>query len=293
MTTAELRAQRLAPGEAELPNGPALWRAQLGAMLWLELRRSMLSRRGLVLYLFAGIPIFIMTVIALVRVPGGQPVFENLEDARRGFAFVYQILILRMIVFFGCVTVFSNLIRGEILQRAFHYYLLSAIRRPLLVLGKYLAGLVQTSLLFVASLLLCYGLLYAPFGLERGLEDFFSGPGGVQLLAYIGITVLACVGYGAMFLAIGVLLKNPVLPAVILFFWELLHDLLPPALKQATVVHYLKGLAPVPVDLPLIAVVSDPPPALVSVVGLLIFASVGVAIAAFFVQRKEVDYGED
>jgi ABC-type transport system involved in multi-copper enzyme maturation permease subunit len=293
VTTVEQQRARPTPGETELPSGPPLWRIQIRSVMGLELRRSLLGRRGLGLYLLASVPIFTLAVITLVSLIFGEAAFANLEEAREGFAYIYQILVLRMIVFFGCVAVFSNLIRGEILQRSLHYFLLCAIRRPVLVVGKYLAGVAQTALLFCFTVVVCYALLYLPYGLERSIEDLFRGPGLGQLLAYVGITVLACVGYGAMFLAVGLLIKNPVLPAVALFFWELLHVFLPPTLKPMTVVHYLKALTPVPVDLPLIAVVADPPPAIASVLGLLIFASALVTAAALLSRRMEIKYTDD
>jgi len=38
--------------------------------------------------------------------------------------------------------IFSNLFRGEMLEKTLHYYFLTPMRREMLVAGKYLAGLV-------------------------------------------------------------------------------------------------------------------------------------------------------
>jgi hypothetical protein len=72
--------------------------------------------------------------------------------------------------------------------------------------------------------------MYVPFlRLARPeVERFFlSGPGFAHLAAYVGITLLATIGYGAVFLAISVHVKNPVLPALAVYGWEWLHFLLP------------------------------------------------------------------
>ena len=38
--------------------------------------------------------------------------------------------------------IFSNLFRGEMLEKTLHYYFLTPMRREMLVAGKYLAGLI-------------------------------------------------------------------------------------------------------------------------------------------------------
>ena len=78
----------------------------------------------------------------------------------------------------------------------------------MVVVGKYLAGLFLAWVLFCSSVLVSYLLIYPPFGISRALEDLTAGPGGSQLIAYLGVTLLACVGYGAVFLILGLLFKD-------------------------------------------------------------------------------------
>jgi ABC-type transport system involved in multi-copper enzyme maturation permease subunit len=276
-----------------LPSGGALWAVQIKALLQLELRKALLGRRSLIVYGLAGLPVFVMLVLMVAKRPGGAPVFENLGEARTVFSIIYQTFILRAVVFFGCVGIFTNLFRGEILDRSLHYYFLSPVRREVLVVGKYLSGLALTSLLFVSTVVLCFLMLYPPFGFARAGDDLIGGGGLGQLAAYAGVTLLACVGYGAVFLIIGLLFRNPILPAGVVLGWELIHFLLPPFLKRISVVHYLKGLVPVPMSEGPFAVVSDPPPAIVSVLGLVTFAVVVMVAASYRVRRMEIRYGED
>ena len=56
------------------------------------------------------------------------------------FAAMFQFFYLRAAIFFGCMGIFSNLFRGEMLEKTLHYYYLTPMRRELLVAGKYLAG---------------------------------------------------------------------------------------------------------------------------------------------------------
>src|SRR5579872_2598190 len=70
------------------------------------------------------------------------------------FAGVFQFFFLRLAVFFGCLGIFMNLFRGEVLDKSLHFYFLSPIRRDVLMVGKFLAGLLATCTIFVISELL-------------------------------------------------------------------------------------------------------------------------------------------
>ena len=280
------------PPSAVLPSGTTLWLAQVRAMVGLELRKALLGRRSLVVYGLAGLPVLVMLVLMVARRPGGDPVFENLGEARQVFSIIFQTFILRAVIFFGCVGIFTNLFRGEVLDRSLHYYLLSPVRREVLTAGKYLSGLALTCILFVGTVVICFLMLYPPFGLSRASADLLDG-GLVQLGQYVLVTVLACLGYGSVFLVIGLLFKNPILPAGAVLGWELVNFLLPPMLKRISVVHYLKGLVPVPMSEGPFAVVADPPPAIVSIFGLLLLTVVAVAVAGVLLRRMEIRYGED
>ena len=52
------------------------------------------------------------------------------------FAGVFQFFFLRLAIFFGCVGVFTNLFRGEMLDKSLHFYLLTPLRREVLAIGK-------------------------------------------------------------------------------------------------------------------------------------------------------------
>src|SRR6202011_3208323 len=67
------------------------------------------------------------------------------------YAGMFQLYFLRLGIFFGCVGIFSNLFRGEMLEKHRRYYFLTPLRRELLVIGKYLSGLMVAVVLFVAS----------------------------------------------------------------------------------------------------------------------------------------------
>jgi len=121
----------------------SLWLRQILAILRLEVQKNFLSRRSILIYLITLLPLFPLLIIALVRPPGNE--WSDFNKYSIGYALLYNILIMRTVVFFGCAWIFMNLFRGEIVDRSLHYYFLSAVRREVLVVGKYISGLIRQS----------------------------------------------------------------------------------------------------------------------------------------------------
>ena len=113
-----------------------------------------------------------------------------------------------------------------------------------------------------------------------------------QILTYAGITALACLGYGAFFLVVGLFIRNPIIPALLLYGWEWLNFLLPPLLKKISVIHYLNSLVPVPVSEAL-RVVADPTPAWIAIPSLLIVTAVVLLLSGYRIRHMEIRYGND
>ncbi len=291
-TTTAAAKPPAAPRPPSVPRPWALWRRQVAGILRLEARKSFLGRRALLLYLLALLPLAGAAVFAVATLYHSRP-FETVQWAGGIYAGFYQGLLLRTVTYFGCVWVFTNLFRGEVLDRSLHYYLLSPVRRHVLVAGKFLSGLLATVLLFGGSTVVSYLLFRLPFGGEAIRQHFFDGPGFGHLLAYVTVTALGCLGYGAIFLLLGLYLKNPILPAALIYFWEWFNFLLPPVLKKLSVTHYLKSLSPVPVSEGLFALPTDPTPAWLAVLGLLLLSAVALVLSGWRIQRMEIDYGDD
>src|SRR5216683_1730888 len=266
----------------------SLWLRQIRAIFRLEIRKNFFGKRSVLIYLLALLPIFLLGSLALIT-----PVTENFANLSRIFAWIYGGLILRTVVFFGCAWIFMNLFRGEMVDRSLHYYFLSAVRRDVLVMGKYLSGLVTAMVLFVTVTVVSMLLLYLPHFSGESARFFFDGAGLSQLLTYAGITILACIGYGAFFLVVGLFFRNPIIPALVLYGWEWLNFLMPPLLKKISVIHYLHSLVPVPVSEGPFAVVAEPTPPWIAVPSLIIVTALVLIIASYRIRRMEIRYGSD
>ncbi len=269
----------------------SLWLRQIAAIFRLEVEKNFLGRRSILLYLLALLPILPLAIVAPFTPPGRE--WRDFTQYNMIFAIFYGGLILRTVVFFGCAWIFMNLFRGDIIDRSLHFYFLSPVRREVLVVGKYLSGLVTAIVLFTLTTVVSMLLLYLPHFPSESSRFFFDGPGMGQLLTYAGITILACIGYGAFFLVVGLFVRNPIIPALALYGWEWLNFLLPPLLKKISVIHYLNSLAPVHVLEGPFAVVAEPTPAWIAVPSLIVVTALVLIIASYRIRHMEIRYGGD
>jgi ABC-type transport system involved in multi-copper enzyme maturation permease subunit len=271
----------------------ALRRRQLGAVLRLELRKGLWGRRALWVYFLAFTPAVIAGLHALqVAVTGHADPLDNDTEVVAG---IVQFYYLRLGVFFGCLGVFTRLFRGEMMERTLHHALLTPLRREVLAAGKFAAGALSVALIFGAAVAATFGLTYLHHG--RAALSFLARGGLGHLGAYLLVITLAAVGYGALFLLLGLFFRNPVLPALVVLVWESGNRVLPAALKLASVIFYLEPLLPVEVPASglaaLFAIPADPIAPYLAVPGLLLVSAVVLAAACLRARRAEIDYGTD
>jgi ABC-type transport system involved in multi-copper enzyme maturation permease subunit len=215
------------------------------------------------------------------------------------FATVFQLMDMRLVLFFGCLGIFMNLFRGDVLDRSLHYYFLAPIRREVLVVGKYLAGLIASAVIFTSSTVLQWVGLYIHFPAALVQSYLRDGAGWSHLASYAGVTMLGCFGYGSVFLLMGALFRNPIFPAAAILVWESINGFLPSILQKFSVIYYLKALCPIGASpgieppFSLLVVNADPISASVAVPGILLFTLGVVVVAAWKVRLMEITYGSD
>lgn len=273
-----------------------MWRNQLRTIIRLEIKKNFFRWRGLWVYFLAFGPVIIIglhTIAAFMNPAraGGHP----LDNDTNVLAGIFRLFYLHLGIYFGCMGIFTRLFRGEMMERSLHYYFLAPVRRELLVIGKFVAGVVASSVIFSIAVTASYFLMYAHYGAEG--RQFLFGPGLPQLGAYLLVTVLACFGYGALFLLMGLLFKNPIVPAVVIAFWESINGILPAWLKKLSVIFYLEPLCPVDVPsnglLNLFLVSADPIPAYLAVPGLLVVCAAILAYACIKIRTVEINYSSE
>jgi ABC-type transport system involved in multi-copper enzyme maturation permease subunit len=270
-----------------------LWAAQVMAILRLEIAKNFKRKRAIPVYLLALMPFVLWQAHSFAYMRGWRHC-DGHEDIMV-FAGVFQVFVLRLAIFFSSVAIFMNLFRGEVMEKTLHYYFLAPVRREVLVVGKYLSGLAMMVILFTASTALSYLTAVSHLKLTASRAAAANAMG--DLPAYLGVTMLACLGYGAVFLIMGLLFRNPIVPTAAILTWESIIVFLPAILKKFSVIFYLESLCPVrlPFTGPgmLFAITADPTPAYLAVPGLIALTLLVLVAASFCIRRMEVRYGTE
>jgi hypothetical protein len=136
---------------------------------------------------------------------------------------------------------------------------------------------------------------------ERGvIVDFLAGQGWSQFAAYLSVTAMACVGYGSIFLAVGLLFRNPIIPTAVVLLWESANPFLPPLLKKISMIYYLQSICPVTASQdnlpPLLGLLISPtqPATTITAVTCIVLLTLFVLVLASFIARKlEINYSTD
>jgi hypothetical protein len=132
-------------------------------------------------------------------------------------------------------------------------------------------------------------------------QAFWNAGGMSHAFWYAAAAALGCIGYGSVFLAVGLYVRNPIVPAAILLAWEGAHGILPHALQKFSILYYLQSLCPVPApidaDAPtlvrLLAAPAAPASAVVAILGLLLLTAFVLVIAGRAVRRLQISYGAE
>src|ERR1700760_4764278 len=142
----------------------------------IEIRRNLFSWKASWIYFLAFIPTVIILIHLLFET---HPPFALTDDSNV-LAGIMQFYYIRLGVFFGCLGIFSRLIRGEMVERSLHFYLLSPVRREVILLAKFIAGSISAIALFATATVADFAFMYVGFG-SVGQEYIFHGPGLGQL----------------------------------------------------------------------------------------------------------------
>ena len=224
----------------------------------------------------------------------------DLEEDRMVFAGIFQYFYLRLATFFGCLGIFMYLFRGEMSNRTLHFWFLAPARREVLLAGKYAAGLIASVTIFAGGAVLMFAAMLWPHDPVEVQAYWHAGALG-QAFWYAAAAALGCLGYGSVFLAVGLYIRNPIIPAAVLLAWEGINGILPHALQKVSILYYLQSLCPVPApmdaDAPLLIRLLAAPAAPASrpgaMLGLLLLTAFVLWIAAAAVRRMEISYGAE
>jgi hypothetical protein len=224
----------------------------------------------------------------------------DFEEDRMVFAGIFQYFYLRLAIFFGCLGIFINLFRAEMSNRTLHFWLLAPARRDVLLVGKYAAGLIASAVIFGGGALLTLAAMIWPHDPVE-VQAYWNAGGMGHVFWYATAAALGCVGYGSVFLGVGLYARNPIIPAAVLLAWEGVNGILPHALQKISILHYLQSLCPVPApmdnDAPtlirLLAAPAAPASRPGAILGLLLLTAIVLWISSLAVRRMQISYGTE
>ena len=224
----------------------------------------------------------------------------DFEEDRMIFAGIFQYFYLRLAIFFGCLGIFMYLFRGEMSNRTLHFWFLAPAGREVLLAGKYAAGLIASAAIFGGGALLTFAAMLWPHEAVE-VRAYLNAGGMGHAFWYAMAATLGCVGYGSVFLAVGLYMRNPIIPAAVLLAWESVNGILPHALQRMSILYYLQSLCPVPApmeaDAPtliqLLASPAAPASRPAAILGLLLLTAFVLWIASRAVRRMEISYGAE
>jgi ABC-type transport system involved in multi-copper enzyme maturation permease subunit len=250
----------------------------LGEMLW--------SRRTVFLLLVTGAPVFLALVARLVQGSGVVPLRVNgaAVDGGSIFGMMIWVFFLRFIVPVLGVFYGTSLMADEVEDRTLTYLFTRPIRRGAVLVGKYLAYVVCTTLVVLPSVVLVYFLLVPLREVARTFPAF---------AADLGLLALGLAAYGALFALVGAALKRPLVSGLVFVFgWEQIALLVPGYVKRLTVAHYVQGLVPHAMPSEGIAsvlqsVLRDNPPAVVCILALAGVVGVSLWLGMKAVESRE------
>jgi ABC-2 type transport system permease protein len=257
------------------------WRVfelSLGEMLW--------SRRTIFMAIVVGSPVILALVARIVQATGIAPLRVNgvRVDAAGMFGMMIWILFLRFIVPVLGVFYGTSLVADEVEDKTITYLFTRPVRRSAILVGKYIAYLVCTTLVVLPGVMLVYFLI-VPFGEIAG--SFTS------LLTDLGLLAIGLAAYGSLFALVGTLMKRPlVIGLVFAFGWEQVALIMPGYLRRFTLAYYLQAL--VPHTMPSDGVVSllqsvftETPSAGTSLACLALAIAASLVLAGRVVERRE------
>jgi hypothetical protein len=259
----------------------AAWRVfelSLGEMLW--------SKRTIFMGLVVGGPVILAIVIRVLQASGIPALRVN--GARVGgaamFGMLIWVLFVRFIVPVLGVFYGTALVADEVEDKTITYLFTRPIQRGAVLVGKYLAYLVCTSLVVLPSVMIVYFMIV----------PFAQVPSSFGLLVKdLAILAIGLASYGALFALIGAVLKRPLVVGLVFAFgWEQMALLMPGYLKRFTLAHYVQALVPhaMPAEGPaslLQAVFRDVPTPATALFWLIFASGVSLFLAARAVERRE------
>lgn len=206
----------------------------LGRMLW--------SRGTVFMALVVGLPVILGVIVRLGDLlfgNGSAPRIDGRVMAGPAiFGTIIWWLYLRFIIPILAIYYGTSLIADEVEDKTITYLFTRPIPRGAVMVGKFLAYVVCTTMVVLPSVMLVYFLI-VPLGGGSIAQTFPA------LLKDLGLLALGLLAYGAVFAWVGARFKRPMATGLVFTFgWEQAVMVIPGYMRRFTVAYYLQSLVP-------------------------------------------------
>lgn len=191
----------------------------------MTIKRLLFSRKTIVLLFLCALPILIS-------------IFWLTTEAENGYTFFSDLVFLSYLFF---IVVIISLLYGvslfndDITDKTITYLISRPVDRIELVIYKYIGYLFSAIVVVIPPLVLTFFIVAAKAGDIGGHMGLLS--------TYVGVFILAILGYGAIFTFFGILFDRPMLISFIfMFIWEFTLASMPLIINQITFRHYLESI---------------------------------------------------
>ena len=237
MTSATAQST-LPPVLPKARRAPSLWRAAV-LIFDLSLARMLWSRGTIFMGLLVGLPVVLALLVRGVQAIGAPDmrVEGQIITGPTIFGFMVWWLYLRFIVPVLALYYGTALVADEVEDKTITYLFTRPIPRGAVLLGKFLAYFVCTTMVVTPSLMVVYFLM--------GLSGATLAGTFPSLLKDLGLVILGLLAYGGLFAWVGAQFKRPlVIGLVFVFGFEQLALVIPGYIRHMTVSFYLQSLVP-------------------------------------------------
>jgi ABC-type transport system involved in multi-copper enzyme maturation permease subunit len=191
------------------------------------------AKKTRVFVLIGLLPVIQAVVIKTTELSRGAPAGEGLAIFSNFLMIFYLQFFLVILTLFYGTSVASEETEGRTLP----FLQTRPLSKPGIVLGKYAAYSLLTSLIVLASLLIAFLILAG--------ERLGSAAAWGIFVRSAGVLLLGILSYTAFFTFLGVLLKRSLFVGLIFGFgWESVISFFPGSTQRFSIVHYLKSLLP-------------------------------------------------
>ncbi len=151
------------------------------------------------------------------------------------FMTIMIIVYLQFIVLYTCLLYASSLVSAETEERTMTYLISRPIARSEILIYKYIGYVVSVFSIFALTTILNY-IVLAPHG---GSAAFTRN---LDLLGYtLGGILIAVIGWGALFILMASVFKNPLMPGFLYsLFWESLLANMGGNISRATITYQIR-----------------------------------------------------